>query len=201
MPWTTETLLTAIGAVQPAECFTEADMAKVTGLTAKQVADAANNLRRHGFITRSARGCHALTPAGRTALEEGAKLRSGPKGPQASGHRRRAPGHRARVWTALRTGKKLTVDDILMRIVDGNERDPRSNVLKYVKALARAGYVQAMPQRERPLNPTSNGCRRWLLITDTGPEAPIHRVTRDTLYDPNLEREIALGREIEEGTV
>lgn len=201
MPWTTETLLTAIGAVQPCECFTEADMAKVTGLKPKQVEHACQNLRRHGFITRSVRGCHTLLPAGHKALEEGAKLRSGPKGPQTSGQRSRERGHRQRIWNALRTLKKLTVDDILMRIIDGDERDPRSNVLKYVRALARAGYVQAMPQRERPLNPTSNGCRRWLLITDTGPDAPVHRVRRDTLYDPNLEREIALGREIEEGTV
>lgn len=195
MPWTSETLLTAIGAVQPSECFTEADMAKVTGLKPKQVEHACQNLRRHGFITRSVRGCHTLLPAGKKALEEGAKLRSGPKGPQASGQRRHDPGLRQRVWNALRTLKKLTIDDILMRVIDGDERDPRSNVMKYVKALARAGYVQAMPQREAPLNPTSNGCRRWLLITDTGPAAPVCRVSRDTLYDPNLEREIALGRE------
>ena len=200
MPWTTETLLTAIGAVQPCDCFTEADMAKVTGLKPKQVENASQNLRRHGFITRSVRGCHTLTPAGRRALEEGAKLRSGPKGPQTSGQRARDRGLRQRAWNALRTLKKLTIDDIIMRVVDGDERDPRSNILKYVRALARAGYVQAMPQREAPLNATSNGCRRWLLITDTGPESPVYRVRRDTLYDPNLEQEIALVREIDGAT-
>lgn len=200
MPWTTESLLTAIGAAPPSECFTETNMVNVTGLTAKQVENACHNLRRHGFIHRTGKGCHTLTPAGRTALEAGAKLRSGPKGPQASGQRQRNRGLRQRVWNALRLGKKLTIADILMLVIDGDERDPHSNAHKYLRALARAGYIKAMPLREPPLNPNSNGCKRWMLISDTGPDAPVVRVSRDTLYDPNLEHEIALEREIEEGT-
>ena len=42
-----------------------------------------------------------------------------------------------------------------------------------------------------------------VVITEFMDEAAVAELAaiRDTLYDPNLEREIALGREIEEGTV
>ncbi|MCX7172341.1 MAG: hypothetical protein NT159_00015 [Proteobacteria bacterium] len=197
MPWTTETLLKAIGAAKPTECFTEAHMVAATGLTAVQIERSALNLRKHGFITRTAKGCHKLTDAGRKAVEEGASLRSGPKGPQQSGQRIRDRGLRQRVWNALRLSKKLTVDDIVMRVVDGHERDPVSNVRKYVRALERAGYVRCMATREPKLSLTSNGCKRWLLIKDTGPDAPVWRAKRanQTLYDPNLEREVPLDQE------
>ncbi|MDD5176794.1 MAG: hypothetical protein PHQ05_10270 [Sterolibacterium sp.] len=193
MPWTTETLLKAIGAAAPDQCFTEACMVAATGLTAKQIENAANNLRKHGFIQRSNKGCHTLTAAGRKALEEGAKLRGGPKGPQPV--RKVARGLRQRAWNALRTCKKLTVDDIVMRVVDGGERDAYGNIRQYVRALSLAGYVRAMPVREPALNLTSNGCKRWLLINDTGPEAPVWRAAHKTLYDPNLELEIPLDQE------
>lgn len=200
MPWTTETLLAAIGAAAPGECFTETRMVETSGLTAKQIENACANLRRHGFITRTAKGCHTLTAAGRKAVEEGARLRSGPKGPQQFGQRNRDRGLRQRAWNALRLGKKLTVDDIVMRIVDGGERDPAGNMRKYLRALERAGYVKCMPAREPKLNLTSNGCKRWLLIQDTGPLAPVWRAKRpgQPLYDPNLEREIAIDQEVAE---
>lgn len=195
MPWTAETLLKAIGAAAPNECITEARMVEISGLTARQIENSAANLRRHGFITRTDQGCHRLTPAGQLAVATDQRLRSGPKGPQQSGQRRRDPGLRQRVWNALCMGKKFTIADIQMIVVDGDERDAYSNVRKYVRALARAGYVQSLPLREPPLNGQSNGCVRWWLVKDTGQLAPVWRVSRDTLYDPNLEEEIALAEE------
>lgn len=194
MPWTTETLLKAIGTSAPRDCITEARLVELTGYTAKQVENACNNLRRHGFVARTGKGCHRLTDAGRAALAEGAALRSGPKGPE-TGRRSRDPGLRQRAWNCLRLGRKLTYDDIAMRVVEGPERNARDNIRKYVGALAKAGYVQVMERREAALNPTSNGCLRFILVSDTGPLAPIVRVSRNTLYDPNLEREIALARQ------
>lgn len=205
MAWTTQTLLAAIGAAQPRDCFTHADMAKATGLTVEQVANAANNLRRHGFVTSSVKGCHKLTDAGRAAIVDGANLKSGPKGPQQSGQRRRNPGLRQRVWNCLRIGKKVTIDDIIMRVVEGDERDPRSNVGKYLTALERAGFVRAMPLREAPCNATSNGCKRWWLVIDAGPLAPAVRASRLAVYDPNRDVEVPYGSApydiAEEGTL
>lgn len=190
MPWTTGKLLAAIGESSPTECITEARMAELTGLTAKQVENCCDRLRRHGFITRTGKGCHKLTDAGREAWQAGVDLRSGPKGPQESGQRRRDPGLRQRAWNALRLGRKLTIDDVVMRAAEGEERNAYDNVRKYVRALIRIGYIAVMPQREAPLNANSNGCRRMLLVKDTGPQAPVWRASRDSVYDPNIEEEV-----------
>lgn len=195
MAWTAETLLTTIGKHGLAECITEARLSELTGLDKRQVDNACHKLRRHGFITRVGAGCHRLTDAGKEAITHTTQLRSGPKGPE-TGHRRRSPGMRQRIWNALRTGKKMTIDDIILLVADGDEADPRSNVGKYVRGLAKAGYVIAMPVREAPLSLTSNGAIRWWLVTDTGPAAPVLRVSRQCIYDPNLEKDIAMVREI-----
>lgn len=190
MAWTAQRLLTLIGAATRGECISEARLAELSGYGAKQVENACQNLRRHGFIARSAKGCHRLTAAGHRALEAGVTLKSGPRGPE-TGVRRRDPGLRQRAWNALRSGKKLTVDDLIMRAADGTERDPRSNLRKYLRALARAGIVFSMPVRERALNPTSNGAIRWWLISDVGPLAPIYRARCNLVYDPNGEHYVA----------
>jgi len=195
MAWTAEQLLNAVGQAAPRECITEARMAEITGLSPLQVEHAALKLRKHGFLTKTGQGCHKLTAAGRTALAAGRKIRSGPNGPE-TGHRRRDPGLRQRVWNALRTGKKLTVDDLIMRVAEGEERDPRSNIRKYLVALARAGYVRQMPVREPGLNPTSNGCVRWWLVKDTGPIAPVWRQRHGALYDGNCEEQMPLAADI-----
>jgi hypothetical protein len=195
MAWTAEQLLTAVGQAAPRECITEARMAEITGLTPPQVEHAALKLRKHGFLTKTGQGCHKLTAAGRAAIAAGRKIRSGPNGPE-TGHRRRDRGLRQRVWNALRSGKKLTVDDLIMRVAEGGERDPRSNVRKYLVALARAGYVRQMPVREPGLNPSSNGCVRWWLVKDTGPIAPVWRQRHGALYDGNSEEQMPLAADI-----
>lgn len=193
MIWTTETLLKAIDQHVLAECVTEQRLIELTGYSAKQVENACQNLRRHAFIERTGQGCYRLTEAGHEALQTGYSLRGGPRGPQQSGQRRRKPGMRQRIWNCLRMSKKVTVDDIAMRVIDGDERDPRSNISKYLHGLKRAGYVLSL-SREMPLKPTSNGALRWVLISDTGPLAPVIRVSRQSVFDPNLEQEVAMAR-------
>ena len=193
MIWTTETLLKAIDQHGLAECVTEQRLAELTGYSAKQIENACQNLRRHAFIERTGKGCHRLTAAGKEAIETGYNLRGGPRGPQQNGQRRRDRGMRQRIWNCLRMGKKVTIGDIAMLAVTGEERDPLSNIRKYLTGLKRAGYVLTL-KREKPLNPTSNGSLRWVLISDTGPAAPVIRVSRQTVFDPNLEQEIAMAR-------
>ena len=183
--WTTETLLKTIAEKSPNECVTETRLAELTNLTPKQVENACQNLRRHGFIRRNGKGCHRLTPAGKDAAEAGLQIRSGPNGPQATGIRRRDAGMRQRAWTALAMRKPMTVDDIVMRASMGDERDPRGNLYKYLRALQRAGYLMEMPLREKPLNSTSNGCKRWVLVRYNGPVCPVVRDSRRAVYDPN----------------
>jgi hypothetical protein len=190
MPWTTETILKAVALAPGEECVTEARIAELTGLTAKQVEQSTLKLRKHGFLNKTGRGCHKITQAGKDAVMGGGSLRSGPKG-RHTGQRNCSHGMRQRVWNVLRMGGKRTVDDILMLVIEGGERDARSNVRKYLQALVRGRYVTVMQQREAPLNNTSNGCLRYLLVNDTGPLAPVWRVSRGTLYDPNFDGEVA----------
>lgn len=192
--WTTEAILKTIDQHGLAECVTEERLCALTGYTDKQVENACQNLRRHGFIERTGPGgCHRLIAAGKEALESGYNLRGGPRGPQQSGQRERDRGMRQRIWNCLRMGKRVTIGDIAMLVTDGKERDPSNNISKYLAGLKRAGYVMPL-RRAAPLNPTSNGSIRWLLISDTGPHAPVIRVTRRVVFDPNLEQEIAMAR-------
>lgn len=196
MTWTSQRLLEAIASAVPDDCVTEIRMAALTGLAERQVEGAARKLRQLGWLEKVGQGCHRLTPAGRVALEAGQRLTSGPRGPQATGQRRRAPGMRQRVWNVLRQGKKVSIDDIAMLVVDGSERDPTSNIGKYLRALARAGYLRRLPIRETPMAMTSNGAIRWQLVSDTGPDAPIWNKARAVVFDPNLWQDIPMAREL-----
>lgn len=187
MTWTSQHLLNAVVLAAPEDCITEARMVELTGLTEKCVENCARRLRKAGFLYREDRDCYRLTVAGHEAVRAGARIVSGPKGPQQSGQRGRDPGLRQRVWNVLRMGRKVTLDDILLLVLQGGERDPASNVGKYLRALARAGYAHRYAMRETPGRLTSNGAIRWLLVRDTGPLAPLLKRTGDRLYDRNTE--------------
>lgn len=193
MTWTSQRLLDAVAKSRPEDCVTDERMVELTGLTPKQVENCLVRLRRAGFMVRTGPGCHVLTPAGLEAA--GKPFTSGPRGPE-HGRRQRDPGLRQRVWNVLRMGRKVSIDDILLRVVTGTEKDAAGNVGKYLRALARAGYVRRLPLREAPLSMTSNGAIRWHLVSDTGPRAPVCSVARDAVYDPNLEQDIPMAREL-----
>jgi hypothetical protein len=192
MTWVTQQLLDAVAQASPDDCITEDRMAELTGLTARQVENSALKLRQHGWMERVGPGCHRLTRAGRVAHEEGRRLTSGPKGPE-HGYRQRDHGLRQRAWNVLRMGKKVTLDDVLLLVVEGSERDPKNNVGKYFRALAKVGYLHRQPIRERGMSACSNGAIRWLLVRDTGPIAPTYRLRHDQVYDPNTEQVHDLG--------
>lgn len=190
MAWIAQQLLTAIYLGAPSECITEARMVALTGLGAKQVENAAQRLLKHGLIERVGPGCHQLTDAGRAMLASGLTLRSGPNGSQ-PGKRIFSDTARVRAWAALRIRRKASMPELIALVVRGDdrERDIESNLGKYLRALAKAGYVKALPRREPGLAPTSNGYVRYLLLKDTGPLAPVWRPAKETVYDPNTEEE------------
>jgi hypothetical protein len=188
MAWNAEHILTAISHAKPRDCFKPADVERATGLTTKQVENALGKLKKHGLVEQTQPGCLRLTAAGRAAAEGGDTLRSGPRGQQ-PGSRGRATGLRVRAWRAMRVRRKFAIADLVMLSAEGSERDPASNLLKYIKALTRAGILIEMPHRAAALNATSNGCKRWMLPdeTNSGPEAPTVRVSKNQVYDPNTE--------------
>ena len=189
--WKSEALLTVIFKAAPRDCITEARLVELTGQDAKSVEMSCLKLRKHGFLVRTARDCHKLTAAGRAAVAQGAKVRSGPQGPR-TGRVVQLGSLRARAWAAMRIKRRFSIADLVMLCAEGGERDIESNLQRYLKALARAGYVRQLQTRERGTALTSNGFVRWLLIQDTGSLPPIWRPKRDTVHDPNTEQDVKL---------
>lgn len=190
MVWVAEHILTAINHAVSRDCFTARDVELATGMTAKQVENALAKLRKHDLIKQTQPGCLRLTAAGKAAAEGGQKFRSGPRGRQ-PGSRGRSEGLRARAWRAMRVRRKFSVADLIMLSAQGGEgeRDPESNLLKYIRALTRAGILVELKHREAPTSLTSNGGKRWWLMEtrDPGPLAPTVRWKRNQVYDPNSE--------------
>ncbi len=189
--WKSERLLALIAGVAPRECITEAQLVTLSGYDARCVENCCLKLRRHGLIEKTDRGCHRLTAAGRAAAKAGATLRSGPQG-RRTGHLVKRGTLRADAWTYMRRARKFSLDDVVMMVARGGERDIRSNLGRYVHTLARSGYLRALPLREAGLSATSNGAVRYIVVLDNGPMAPVHCTSRGTLYDPNTEEDVPL---------
>lgn len=195
--WPTERLLTLIGEAAPRECITEEKLAELSGLASTVIGTSCWKLRRHKLLEKTGRGCYKLTPAGRAAVAQGRKIRSGPNGPHTGVRQVKGETLRARAWRAMRIKGKFTIEDLaLLSAQTGAERDMESNIGKYVRALGRAGYVRQLPVREAALTPKSNGCVRWQLVQDTGPLAPVWRASRNVVWDPNTETAQPLAREL-----
>ncbi|MNV18589.1 hypothetical protein D3C71_1094200 [compost metagenome] len=197
--WTSQAVMAALHRlVDSTDQLDLADIVRESGLERKQVISACDKLVSHAFLSRQQYsdgkvkpGKFKLTPEGRIALEAGANLKSGPKGP--SGKARDTAGSlREKVWRLLRIRQKASVPEVVALLCDGEattqtvERTT-DNVQKYLRALRATGYLVEM-RREPGTKPTSNGFKRYLLVRDTGPLAPTRR-GKDCVYDPNEERE------------
>lgn len=195
MIWTSETILTAIALNQGLmECVREESLVEITKLTPLQVEQACYKLRKHGLLERSDKGCHTITEAGRAAIAQAVdiKLRSGPK--QWTAPKVNKNSLRIKVWRAIRIRGKFSIPELTMLVAEGGEKNIVSNIGKYLRALEKAGYIVKLPKREKGTSLTSNGhIRYWLLPErDSGPQAPVWRVKKETVYDPNTELEHAL---------
>lgn len=93
-------------------------------------------------------------------------------------------GLRARAWWVMRETGRFTINGLLAIVADGGEADAASNLRKYIHALTRAG-VLAVDGREPPSSPTDNGAKRYRLVRNSGPRAPVWRASRGEVYDPN----------------
>ncbi len=193
MAWTSQALLTAIAKAAPGECITAARMVETTGMDAGQIDHSCAKLILHGFIDRTGPGCYVLTEAGRTAIAEGKKIVSGPKGPTGKA-RRVADTVRERAWRAMRIRSKFSLPELVGLVTRDGDKDPESNVRKYLGALQKAGYLVKLPRREAGTAPTSNGYVRWMLLPErnTGPLAPVWSPGRHSVRDPNTGAETPL---------
>jgi hypothetical protein len=90
---------------------------------------------------------------------------------------------RLRVWEAIRLARKGTVAEI-EQLALASERDP-GGVQRYLLALCRGGYLRRMKASHYKE-------ARYLLVRDTGPDAPMLRRSKDRLFDPNTGEEHVL---------
>ncbi|WP_136414770.1 hypothetical protein [Herbaspirillum sp. ST 5-3] len=199
MIWTSQTVMNAVKALYcPRGCVKHDAIVKHTSLSGKQVADACAKLVAHGYMKRETYaddtvkpGCYTLTALGRAALEEGARLTSGPKGPTGK-TRPRTDTLRDRAWRALRIRRKASVPELIGVLLDAGinyaeVKRAQNNLHKYFALLTRAGYLAQM-RRDAPQSPTSNGAKRFLLVRDTGPLPPIPQVGAGKVFDQNEEK-------------
>lgn len=193
MTWTSEQIMQTIGKHMLNECITDERLVEMTGLTPDQVGSSTANLNKHGFIKKVDQGCYRITLAGITALEQKTSLRSGPKG-QLQNPRIFKDSLRVRVWRAIRIRNSFSIQEIIPIVTKGEEKDAKSNIYKYIHALECAGYLIRMGKRQRGTALTSNGFARWRLDLEknTGPQAPVWRMSRGTVFDPNTGEEITL---------
>jgi hypothetical protein len=197
--WVSQAVMAAVLELAcPKGCVKLAAIVKHTSLKSRQVANACALLTEHGYLKREVYtddtvkpGCYHLTSLGRTALAEGAKLTSGPKGPNGK-VRPRPDGLRDRAWRLLRIRRKASVPEVVGVLLDaGSDGDDikraENNLAKYFRQLMRAGYLMEM-RREAPQSLTSNGAKRFLLLRDTGELPPIPQIGKKVVYDQNEEK-------------
>lgn len=148
----------------------------------RQVSTTLVQLIRRGLAERASRGVYRLTEQGACAVDQGLRIRPGPRRPWLHVRRQHKASVRQQAWTALRWLGKASVPDLLG--VVGEHAKP-ANLQKYLHLLERAGYLVRLPTREPGTAPTSNGHVRWSLVRDSGPKAPVYRPRFGVVHDPN----------------
>ena len=141
-----------------------------TGHTAKQISNAASQLRQRGLLHIEKPGQYKLTVAGLAAAESGVAFKPGPKGPS---NARRAPKNtlRQKAWRSMRMRRQFTIPDIVCDAESGEKR-AEDNLGRWFRWLKACGYIHEQAYRKRSGRQGSNGHKRYRLIKDTGPFRP-----------------------------
>lgn len=164
-----------------AGCSGVAAIEQITGLSAVQVGNAVQVLRKRHLIEIPAPGEYRLTETGSAWLQSGRSIASG----QAPRVHKRARGLRARAWWLMRELRKFTLTDLLTTLADGSEGDARGNLARYLWALEESGVVVRMKRRVPADNGQGQGQCIWYLQRDLGRLPPVARHTFRQVFDPN----------------
>lgn len=144
-----------------------------------------SRLVSRGAVERLENGVYKLSEVGKS-LKSSGKYQVFHSGCQTKYNKNRAVKNslRDKAWRLMRLQNKFTITDLVSVASDGKEKDPRSNLLKYVNALCHAGILYEMPRRLKGDKPQSNGYKQFMLIEDVGHKTPILRREKK-IYDPN----------------
>lgn len=160
------------------------DMANELDLSGRQVSDAASKLFARGFLERPGIGLFKLTNEGIQAAERGVKITSGPRGAHGTCPQRKRT-FRQRAWQAIRIRRAFTYGDIVADAGQTDEERDLENAARFVRQLARAGIVSEVKRRQKGNVQGSNGFKRFILMKDLGPRAPVYRPKLKLFHDFN----------------
>ncbi|MDV7341005.1 hypothetical protein RYZ26_15470 [Terasakiella sp. A23] len=163
--------------IGPDACLTIDALDKALDIKRKAIIQACGKLVARGMVDRVDTGCFQLTEEGKMVFASGTELTSAPQAPFTN-CRKHTNSMRMRIWHAMRLKQKFTIAD-LTKLVARDEKAPRDGVQRYLKVLELAGYL-------RPLRKSGRE-KRFSLIRDLGPEAPMIRNHRTEVYDPNTQ--------------
>ena len=152
----------------------------------REIVKCAGRLVMRGLLERVELGCYQLTEDGKAALASGERITSGPHRPDRGRCRKPRRTLRQRAWNAMRMSGTFTIGDIVMAAASGEEKNAENNLQRYFRALVRAHYLVVLPIRAKGTRLTSNGFKRYRLMRDTGPTAPVFRLNSACLFDHNL---------------
>lgn len=158
--------------------------------TRDQISRAVTALKNRGLMMRQeVSGHYQLSAYGVDQVRAGYQVNSGPI--EARGKaRRQQDTFRARAWRAMRVRRVFSLGDIIADARDG-EADPYDNLTRYVRLLIAAKYMVEVPVRTPGTSLTSPGFKRYRLVRDTGPKAPVYRPELGTMADFNTESEVS----------
>ena len=164
-------------------CQTTEQLADITGISRRSVAKAAGTLIASGYAMRREVGCYVLSEEGLAFREGGGEIKDGPNGPHISTipKRLRKVTSRDKIWSAMRMERKFTVDQLITL-----SSCTIDSARKFIGILTAHGYLQEVHRRSEGTALTSPGFKRWILVKDTGPDAPVWRSCRGELFDRNL---------------
>lgn len=172
------------------ECLTVDDVAARVDLTRRQISNAAAFLHRRGYLLWLGAGRYRLNDAGLAAAAAGEVIRSGPTGARKEPRTVRNT-LRERAWRAMRVRGQFCLPDLITDAARPEDTAPEDNLGRYVRALAAAGYVAALPYRARGTSLTSNGYKIWVLRKNTGPLAPILLSKIHAIRDRNTGEDVS----------
>lgn len=168
-------------------CRSPKQIAELTGIKQNRVSQICAALLTRGMVEQVKDGCFRLTPVGDVArLAAAEPLRKGPTGPHTGLRKpRAAQTFQQRLWKVLRLNPKATVSRLVQLAGDGRQKQETRTAQHYLLLLRRGGIVVEMRQRAEPNYPNSRGEKRWMVVNDLGPEAPIWRAGKRAFFDPN----------------
>lgn len=178
--------INAVFGVLSDKVITLDELAVISPCSRHETVKIMSRLVSKGAVERLENGVYQLTEYGKSLKTSGLReiFRSGPQG-QYNRNKRSSNTLRSRIWRLIILNRKVSVNEMLPLATDGDEKNPISNVRKYLKALVKSGYIREMPRRIKGDAPTSNGFKQYMLLRETGQKAPVFRGNKKEVYDPN----------------